>query len=419
MHLHLPRRRLLRTGGLVAAGLAAGGLLGACDGGEDEQGVAPASGGDRAALPPVIASARTRWGADPWARGSYSYLARDAAPEDRVALTTPFHDRIVLAGEACSSDFPATVHGALGSGLDAAAVAVEAGAARVVVVGAGAAGLAAASALVEEGVEVVVLEARDRIGGRVWTDEVDGLVVDLGASWIHGVDGNPLTELAEEVDAAQHPFDYDDAEVRLVGDDVDAFEVTATIEHEYAADVADLSPDAAEEGEELGGGDVLLPEGYVDLLDPLLADVDVRLGAAVESVTVVDGGVVVAGAWGEEAADGVIVTVPLGVLKAGTIRFDPPLPDGVAGAVDRLGMGLLDKLVVVFDDVFWPEETALLNIVPARPGEWVEWVNLLPVTGEAALMGFNAGSVAAAMAERDDEAVLASALDALAAAFGR
>src|SRR5690349_23388437 len=66
---------------------------------------------------------------------------------------------------------------------------------RVVVVGAGMAGLAAARALTDRGVEVVVLEARNRIGGRVETRNG----VDLGAHWIHGTEGNPLTNLARQL----------------------------------------------------------------------------------------------------------------------------------------------------------------------------------------------------------------------------
>src|SRR5688572_22677600 len=70
---------------------------------------------------------------------------------------------------------------------------------RVVIIGAGVAGLAAARTLHDAGYQVTVLEGRDRIGGRVWTSRaMDGIPVDLGASWIHGIDDNPVSELAEE-----------------------------------------------------------------------------------------------------------------------------------------------------------------------------------------------------------------------------
>jgi monoamine oxidase len=66
-----------------------------------------------------------------------------------------------------------------------------------IVIGAGVAGLTAARLLADAGRRVVVLEARDRVGGRVWTDRGNGLVTDLGASWIHGVTDEPVAQAAE------------------------------------------------------------------------------------------------------------------------------------------------------------------------------------------------------------------------------
>src|SRR4051794_41773879 len=62
----------------------------------------------------------------------------------------------------------------------------------VVVIGAGMAGLAAARALHDAGVEVVVVEGRDRVGGRTHTVELEGVAVDLGAAWVHNGAGPPL-----------------------------------------------------------------------------------------------------------------------------------------------------------------------------------------------------------------------------------
>ncbi len=73
---------------------------------------------------------------------------------------------------------------------------VAAPVARVLVVGVGIAGLTAANALTHAGVECVVLEARDRIGGRLHTVDVGGSPVDLGGSWIHMPDGNPMSAFA-------------------------------------------------------------------------------------------------------------------------------------------------------------------------------------------------------------------------------
>ncbi|TFB54432.1 FAD-dependent oxidoreductase [Cryobacterium tagatosivorans] len=61
-----------------------------------------------------------------------------------------------------------------------------------VVIGAGVSGLTAARLLAQAGQRVVALEARDRIGGRTWTERSDSFISDRGASWIHGIDDNPL-----------------------------------------------------------------------------------------------------------------------------------------------------------------------------------------------------------------------------------
>lgn len=82
---------------------------------------------------------------------------------------------------------------------------------RVVVIGAGMAGLAAARCLKDRGFSVTVLEARRRIGGRVATDWSMGCPVDLGAAFIHGTYGNPLTDIARAEKLRLYtPWDVDD-----------------------------------------------------------------------------------------------------------------------------------------------------------------------------------------------------------------
>ena len=79
---------------------------------------------------------------------------------------------------------------------------------RVIVVGGGMAGVSAARALTDAGVACVVLEARDRLGGRLHTVDVGGAPVDLGGSWVHTPVGNPLTAVAERHGVALRPGSF-------------------------------------------------------------------------------------------------------------------------------------------------------------------------------------------------------------------
>lgn len=136
-------------------------------------------------VPGPLALRRSRWGADPFARGAFSFDAAGAADELRDALSQPVADRVFFAGEACDTAAPGTMQGARSSGARAASLVqglAEPGE-RVAVIGAGIAGLTAARELADGGLEVVVIEARDRVGGRIDTIDADGFdgPVELGA----------------------------------------------------------------------------------------------------------------------------------------------------------------------------------------------------------------------------------------------
>jgi monoamine oxidase len=103
-----------------AAGEAARRLEQAADGDAIEEAVEAAGRvlGEAVGEPSQVVV--TRWGLDPFARGAYSYLAIGSTPADRAMLATPAHERILLAGEAVTLAWPATVHGAWRSGMTAA-----------------------------------------------------------------------------------------------------------------------------------------------------------------------------------------------------------------------------------------------------------------------------------------------------------
>ena len=409
----LSRRELLAWAGL----LGAGGFATACGIGNDNDDAPSTSIG--AASEPIDWIV-TRWRADPFSQGSYSFLARGADPEDREVIAEPSGGVLFFAGEATDLDFPATVHGALLSGRRAAEEILDEEAESVIVIGAGAAGLAAAHDLAAAGVDVRVLEARNRIGGRVWTDTSMGLPLDLGASWIHGVNDNPLSELADQIGAARASTDYDNLKVRDVDGEIvkpeeipDEFEEVVSIETEFAADIGDLSPDALEEGLELDGGDVIFPNGYVSVLEALIDGFDVDLETVVDRVETGDEGVTIGAGEASFDADAALVTVPLGVLKAGSIAFSPPLRQERLDAIERLGMGLLNKVYLRFDETFWDRDADVLGYIGPKRGYFTVWINIARYTGEPILLGFNAANVAEELEALTDEQIVAEAMAAL------
>jgi monoamine oxidase len=81
---------------------------------------------------------------------------------------------------------------------------------KIIIIGAGISGLSAAKELIQHGIDVIILEARERIGGRIWKADNFDIPIDLGASWIHQMNGNPLTKIANElklhIDSTCNPY---------------------------------------------------------------------------------------------------------------------------------------------------------------------------------------------------------------------
>lgn len=195
-------------------------------------------------------------------------MTKGARRADHAALAAPVANRFFFAGEATHPRYNSTVHAAYESGLIAArALNDTADAKTVAVVGAGASGLAAAKWLLEKVYSVTVLEARDRIGGRVWTDRSLGMPLDLGASWIHGTTDNPLTALADARDLR-----------RLAN--------VLSVQHSLGADQTELKIAAYWSEADYGGEEVIFPGGYDQLLPGLSAGMDILFGYVLKKVEV-------------------------------------------------------------------------------------------------------------------------------------
>jgi monoamine oxidase len=377
-------------------------------------------------IPRPVAYRRTRWGKDPYALCSYSALIEGATAEDRQIIRKPMGDVVFFAGEHVADDFPAMVHGALITGQEAAASVLKTKAKRIGIIGAGMSGMGAARDLVDAGRHVEVFEARDRIGGRTWTDHSLGIPMDMGASWIHGPKGNPLTKLAKKAGAVRVKTEYEDVYGltpdgdNIADDDIADWVWEAfAVDQNYGMSRAKLSEEAFEEGEDLPGTDVVFPRGYESLFPNLTKGYEVTLNQVVEAVEWGDDGARLVIDGQAHAFDAVIVTVPIGVLQAGHLRFDPALPNDKQDAIGKLGLGLLNKLYLKFDKPFWDVDKPWIMLAADKKLPFSSWFNFTYVTGAPVLCVFQGADQAWDWEEKSDAETLQCALDTLAGMYAK
>jgi monoamine oxidase len=355
---------------------------------------------------------------------------------------------------------------------------------RVVVVGAGMAGLVAARLLHDSGFAVTVLEARRRIGGRTWTDDSLGAPLDLGGSWIHGVDGNPLTLWCDRlgvslVESQGERLLIDDrataptregqrrralrgrmafkaamewaswrsrAMARLRGPrsvsvkqavdpllraswlpEIDRLVIGTFIEMSEGVQGAPYETIAAEEWFPTEGleRNAQPRGGFRTLLEDAARNMAIRFDAAVQRIVWSDSGVAAILASGERIeADRALVTVPLGLLRAGLPALDPPPPEAQQKAIGRLGYGagILGKIYLRFPERFWPDHPKWFGRLPDAPdrrGTFNTWVSHEQETGRPILLSFSNGATAARLDRTASDAeVRAVAMTSLRKMFG-
>lgn len=326
----------------------------------------------------------------------------------------------------------------------------------IVVIGAGAAGIGAARLLAQSGRSFVVLEARERIGGRAWSkDSGRGFPIDLGCEWMHSATTNPLVPLARELGIEVDEYgEYwaakwneaklgPEAYARFRGAIAALFEKAEALAAAGGPDVAlgDLLP--ADEpwrpsieaicgwmtGARLDQVSAIdlgcnnetpvnwrLPIGYGGLIEAMGQGLPILLSTPVDSVDWRDGPIAVGTKRGTVKARKVIVTVPSSLIADETIHFAPALPDDKLAAAANLPLGADLKLFLAVESTpFGPPQDRQIHSRHDR----VESVHMhLHPFGRPVVMAYFGGDLARDLETQGIAAIADFAERELAFAFG-
>ncbi|HEX7155284.1 MAG TPA: NAD(P)/FAD-dependent oxidoreductase [Thermoanaerobaculia bacterium] len=331
----------------------------------------------------------------------------------------------------------------------------------VAIIGAGAAGLAAARDLSGAGRSTVLLEARDRIGGRIHTLHPAGLplAIELGAEFVHGNVASTFSIIdAAALLACRLPDDHwwsehgrreriddfwgliDRVRARIGSrkkdlsfaaflraqrnlDERTRLLACSFVEGYHAAHAERMSTlvlqSADQEQAEDDNAQFRVPGGYDAVIAWLRAGVqpqrtELRLSTPVTSVRWSGGDVAITTAHGETIrARAAVLTLPIGVWKLGTIRFDPPLQEKES-ALAKLEAGHVVKMTFRFREPWWDD----FNFLHTSDRFMPTWWTTAPLRSPL-LTGWAGGHAADALLAEGQDAMQERALDAMARAFDR
>ena len=312
---------------------------------------------------------------------------------------------------------------------------------KIIVIGAGISGLVAASTLIKQGANVIILEAKNYIGGRIKTDWRLGAPFEFGAGWIHGPSkDNPIRILADNSNASLFITDDESAELlNILGYEIDEeiweqvenfwreimFEeiginskgsildainkydkhiwndpnlrwiFSAYTEFDYGGAVQEISAGLINKMKKFQTKDVIFTSGYDKIIKLLAKNLQVKCNAIVKSVYY--GGtekIKVSTNSSFYECDYVICSVPLGVLKDNFIDFNPRLPDFLKESIEKVGFGTITKLAFKFKEQFWDNSVQYYYTVTEDTGRWPVWFNYRTFSKEKILMGLCMGDYA-------------------------
>ena len=323
----------------------------------------------------------------------------------------------------------------------------------VAIIGAGAAGLGAAHALRGSGLSAIVLEARNRLGGRAWTVQASPEVTfDVGCGWLHSADKNSFVAIAQqlgfELNKDLPPWReraYGNAFPQNERDDfmraMEAFyerlwqaaqkgkdepaslsletgnrwnpmidAISTYINGCELADMSTLDWDAYEDT----NINWRVRRGYGALVAAYGAPCPVALNCKVALIDHSGSHVRIETSQGTLTADRVIITVPTNLIADETIRFSPRLPHKVDAAAG-LPLGVDDKVTLALDDAeAFPKEA---NLRGATMRTEMGTYHIRPF-GQPCIEGFFGGSFARALEDAGDGAIAAHSIDEIADFLG-
>ena len=333
---------------------------------------------------------------------------------------------------------------------------------KVIILGAGIAGLAAAKYFKDRGIDVSIIEAQDKVGGRLKTNRDLGVAFDEGASWIHGPSGNPITGLAQSSNA--ETFATDDENIELFDIDgteysdskideaesayediIDSFsgtlnqsfeevffannpqyqndrlwkyQLSAFLEFDKGGDISNLSSQDFCDDEAFSGDDLIITNGFDKVTDFLSSGMDIKLNTKVEGIDYTDKSIIISTDKGDFEADFVLATIPLGVLKQNVISFTPPLPNTKQQAIDSLEMGTVNKFLCVWDSAFWNTDLQYIGYTPDTKGKFNYFLNVNKFTSANALMTFAFGDYSEQTENMSDAEVIEEIMEHLKSIYG-
>jgi monoamine oxidase len=329
----------------------------------------------------------------------------------------------------------------------------------IAVIGAGAAGLAAGLSLQASGRSFILLEARDRVGGRTYTDTTTlGLPFDCGAHWLHAAAQNPFTKIADQLGYRYiDQTSWDDwtlytaegsAPDSLNAEAGSYIETVLTRAEEAGASGRDVAfsdfmepnnrwnallrqlvgqitshdprdcstLDSARYEDE--GGDFPVENGFGALVKHHAAGLDVTLSTPVTHIDWSGAEVKITTAHGTLSARTIILAVPVNVLTAGLIRFTPGLPHALTQAFHDCPMGVSEKLAILLDRPIEGAEHLYGDVVDLSVAAKQPFNLYVNPFGRPLVVSHMAGSYGRQMEKLSDAAMMAVAVDALAEAFG-